>query len=364
MKNFTKDFLNRYVCTNVEEGMQVTVGGEYREFLVEILGRKLKKGVCLISSDSQPTYVSLNIGDIYKENTCVDLGYSRVERVWSSGEYSQLGENVLIWPYSSKNIYRISLLGNEIEKIEVLEPESRRSIKCVDTLRIFSRSEDIVVGNEGGKEILMLKWVPNIFLEDDVLDLGVRSLPSFSLPSLSKSSMNILNDYRAKGYVIWYLTNDLFKYDTNSHISKYIDAIYEVDDCVEGTLKHGFVYERGKLLILTDSEVLGEVILKRGNLSKEVDPSSVELLKKILVGDFVVHEDHGIGKFLGLTEKENIKYIEIGYAGNDKLFVPLRSSEKVMKYIGSGKARPKLTGLTVEYGEESQIRQRGCRANC
>jgi transcription-repair coupling factor (superfamily II helicase) len=121
--------------------------------------------------------------------------------------------------------------------------------------------------------------------------------------------------------------------------------VYEIDDSVEGSIRKGFLYESGKLLVLTDSEVLGEVLLSHKELGKDIDPSSIELLKKILVGDFVVHEDHGIGKFLGLIEKEGTQYIEIGYAGNDRLYVPLYSSEKVMKYIGSGKAQPILTGL-------------------
>ena len=346
MKNFTKDFLNIFKYPILDKYSTITVGSEYMEFVAEILGKKLQKGICLVPKrDDIPNFKVINIGDTFKRDTFLDFEYSNVERVWGSGEYSILGENILIWPYSSKYIYRVTLLGDEVESIEVLEPDSRKRIDTVLSVRIFSKDEELVVGNESGKEVLILECVPNIFLEEDVIDMGIRSLPYFSLTSLSKSSINILGDYKGRGYEIWYLTNDLFKYESESNLGKYIDRVYEIDDSVEGSIKKGFLYERGKILILTDSEVLGEILLSHKDLSKDIDPSSIELLKKILVGDFVVHEDHGIGKFLGLIEKEGTQYIEIGYAGNDRLYVPLYSSEKVMKYIGSGKAQPILTGL-------------------
>ncbi|MDY0097221.1 MAG: helicase-related protein [Candidatus Dojkabacteria bacterium] len=346
MKNFTKDFLNIFKYTKLDRYSTITVGNEYKEFVAEILGKKLEKGICLVPKrDVNPSFKVINIGDTFKKDTLLDLEYSNVERVWSSGEYSILGENILIWPYSSKYIYRITLLGDEVESIEVLEPDSRKRVDTVLNVRIFSKDEELVIGNESSKEVLIVECVPNIFLEEDVVDIGIRSLPYFSLTSLTKSSINILDDYKGRGYEIWYLTNDLFKYESGGSLSEYIDRVYEIDDSVEGSIRKGFLYESGKLLVLTDSEVLGEVLLSHKELGKDIDPSSVELLKKILVGDFVVHEDHGIGKFLGLIEKEGTQYIEIGYAGNDRLYVPLYSSEKVMKYIGSGKAQPILTGL-------------------
>ncbi len=79
--------------------------------------------------------------------------------------------------------------------------------------------------------------------------------------------------------------------------------------------------------------------------NRDIDPGSIEILKKIIPGDYVVHEDHGIGKFVDLQLKEGGYYIQIAYAGSDKLFVPLSASQKITKYIGAGRAKPILTGL-------------------
>lgn len=338
MKIFNTPKLDKYSTITVSKG--------YEEFVAEILGKKLDKSIYFVpKKEIEIHFKEYKVGDKWDISELISLGYENVERVWSSGEVAVLGENVLIWPFSSKFVFRFVLFGNEIESIEVLEPTNRKRIDSKSTVKILPNMGDTVVGNEIGGEMLILECIPNIFLEEDVIDMGIRGLPYFSVASLTKSSINILEDYKNRGYEIWYISNDLFKYDSDSLLSKYITRTYEVDDSVEESLRKGFLYEKGKILVLTDTEVLGEVLLRHEGMDKKIDASSIDLLKKVLVGDFVVHEDHGIGKFLGIVEKEGTQYIEIGYAGNDRLFVPLYSSSKVMKYIGSGKAQPILTGL-------------------
>jgi len=346
MKNFTQDFLKIFNTPKLDKYSTITVSKGYEEFIAEILGRKLDKSIYFVpKKEIEIHFKEYKVGDKWDISELISLGYENVERVWSSGEVAVLGENVLIWPFSSKFVFRFVLFGNEIESIEVLEPTNRKRIDSKSTVKILPNMGDTVVGNEIGGEMLILECIPNIFLEEDVIDMGIRGLPYFSVASLTKSSINILEDYKNRGYEIWYISNDLFKYDSDSLLSKYITRTYEVDDSVEESLRKGFLYEKGKILVLTDTEVLGEVLLRHEGMDKKIDASSIDLLKKVLVGDFVVHEDHGIGKFLGIVEKEGTQYIEIGYAGNDRLFVPLYSSSKVMKYIGSGKAQPILTGL-------------------
>lgn len=346
MKNFTEDLLKIFNIPKLDKYSTVTVPNEYEEFAAEIIGKRLSKSIYLVPKrDTDIKFKEFKVGDKWDIFELISLGYENVERVWGMGEVASLGENVLIWAFSSKYITRFTLFGNEIEGIDILDPTSRKKIDSKPSIKILSSNQDSIVGNELGSDMLILECVPNIFLEDDVVDIGVRGLPYFSLASLTKSTINILADYKSRGYEIWYLSNDLFKYDSEGELSKYITRTYEVDDTVEGTLKKGFLYEKGKILVLTDTEVLGEVLLRHDGMNKDIDASSIDLLKKVLVGDYVVHEDHGIGKFLGIVEKENTQYIEIGYAGNDRLFVPLYSSNKVMKYIGSGKAQPILTGL-------------------
>lgn len=344
IKTFLSDFEKIFVLPKLQENSLLAIPNQYEEFVAELIGLKLKRGVCILpfNDDLEPQFRTLSVDDTWDISIYISLGYVNVERVWSSGEISVLGETILIWPYSSKDILRITLLGNTIESIDVLNPEDRRRIKSVYSVRIFNSEQDVVVANESAKDLLVLKSTPNLFEKDGCIDIGINNLPNLSIYKESKSSINILEDYRKRGYEIWYLSKDLFKYESKV---EGIDRVYEIEGSVEASIPRGFIYEKGKVVLLTDRELLGELDLSVYQKDKKIDPSSLDLLKKIIPGDFVVHEDHGIGKFLGTQQRDGVTYIEIGYAGNDRLYVPLSASGKVMKYISSGKFQPRLTGL-------------------
>lgn len=344
IKTFLSDFEKIFVLPKLQENSLLAIPNQYEEFVAELIGLKLKRGVCILpfDDDLEPQFRTLSVDDTWDISIYISLGYVNVERVWSSGEISVLGETILIWPYSSKDILRITLLGNTVESIDVLNPEDRRRIKSAYSVRIFNSEQDVVVANESAKDLLVLKSTPNLFQRDDSIDIGINNLPNLSIYKDSKSSINILNDYRKRGYEIWYLSKDLFKYESKV---EGIDRVYEIEGSVEASIPRGFIYEKGKVVLLTDRELLGELDLSVYQKDKKIDPSSLDLLKKIIPGDFVVHEDHGIGKFLGTQQRDGVTYIEIGYAGNDRLYVPLSASGKVMKYISSGKFQPRLTGL-------------------
>jgi len=342
IKTFLLDFEKKFKIPQLANQSTVYIPKEYEELVAELIGLKLKRAVCILPLDSEfsPNFCTLKVGERWNISQYLDLGYINVERVWNTGEISVLGDTVILWPFSSKNIFRITLLGNTVEHIEILEPDSRKRIEVVEFLRITDEKH-IVVANENGNEMLLLRNSKDSF-EQDCIDLGIGRLPNLSIYSGRKTSLNILNDYKKRGYEVWYLSKNIFKYES-SIVG--IDRVYEVDNSIEVSFTSGFVYEPSKIVLLTDREVLGEFDLGNDYKSKKIDPSSVEILKKIIPGDFVVHEDHGIGKFVGVEEKENGQYIEISYAGNDRLYIPLSASSKVMKYISSGKYQPRLTGL-------------------
>lgn len=242
MENFTDDFLKILNIPKLDKYSTITVGWEYEEFIAEVIGKKLSKSIYLVPKrDTDIKFKEFKIGDKWDISELISLGYQSVERVWSLGDISVLGENILIWPFSSKYIFRFTLFGNEIESIEILEPTSRKKIDTKDSVKVLSNTEESVVGNELGKDMMIIECVPNIFLEGDVVDIGIRGLPYFSLASLTKSSINILDDYKSRGYEIWYLSNDLFKYNSEGELSKYITRTYEVSDTIESNLKKGFL---------------------------------------------------------------------------------------------------------------------------
>jgi len=70
MKDFTEDFKNKYILPKLEQNTCISIGKQYEEFLAEVLGSKLKRGVCITSNDNEqePQYRVLSVDDIWDIN--------------------------------------------------------------------------------------------------------------------------------------------------------------------------------------------------------------------------------------------------------------------------------------------------------
>ncbi|HUJ09970.1 MAG TPA: transcription-repair coupling factor, partial [Verrucomicrobiae bacterium] len=129
------------------------------------------------------------------------------------------------------------------------------------------------------------------------------------------------------------------------------------------TLSRGFLWPDGKLAVVTDSEIFGryKLIRPRRKFHQMAQPADWTELQE---GDFVVHVQHGIGKYLGLKtievsvgepkpqigaepiqqiQKQEVLAIE--YANEARLYVPVEQAHLVSKYLGAGKRIPKLHEL-------------------
>jgi transcription-repair coupling factor (superfamily II helicase) len=140
-----------------------------------------------------------------------------------------------------------------------------------------------------------------------------------------------------------------------------------------GSLSRGFLYDEAKLVVVTDAEIFGRYKVQRPRRLKSphalATRSALDIdFTDLEDGDYVVHLQHGIGRYLGLqvlpigagtkpTEGATAKAspgqecLVIEYAPNDpaqpppKLYVPVTEAHLVSKYVGTGKARPPLNTL-------------------
>ena len=140
-----------------------------------------------------------------------------------------------------------------------------------------------------------------------------------------------------------------------------------------GALARGFLHEDGKFVVVTDAEIFGRYKVQRPRRLKsahaQATRSALDIdFAELEEGDYVVHLQHGIGRYLGLqvlplgagtkpTELAGTQStagqecLVIEYAPNDpaqpapKLYVPVTEAHLVSKYVGTGKARPPLNTL-------------------
>ncbi len=111
----------------------------------------------------------------------------------------------------------------------------------------------------------------------------------------------------------------------------------------------GVEFHESGLLILAEAEIFGQAKSVPPKKAKSGAPR-LNLFTDLAPGDFVVHESHGIGKFLRvekLTVEDITKdYLCVAYASGDKLFIPADQMDRIQKYIGAGEeSAPKLSKL-------------------
>ncbi len=118
---------------------------------------------------------------------------------------------------------------------------------------------------------------------------------------------------------------------------------------VQGSLQKGFEYVDMKYMIITDNEIYGVHKKKKQQKTKRKDATPIKSFIDLKVGDYVVHEGHGIGKYIGIEELrvDGIKkdYLKIRYSGEDNLYVPTDQMDLIQKYIGNDERQPKLNKL-------------------
>jgi transcription-repair coupling factor (superfamily II helicase) len=142
--------LSEKISLDTKDKYYSLVDKEFEELFAEILGNKLQTSIYLSKGKDvdQSKTVRLEKGKSFKSELLVNLGYRKVDRVWDEGEFSILGDVVILWPKSMKNILRISLWGDEIENIEIVEPGNRRQVEEVDFKDILDMDSQSIVGNE------------------------------------------------------------------------------------------------------------------------------------------------------------------------------------------------------------------------
>jgi len=118
---------------------------------------------------------------------------------------------------------------------------------------------------------------------------------------------------------------------------------------VQGSLAEGWVLN-SELNLLTDAELFGFV--KQPRPSKRVPVRRQWLVPQLIPGDYVVHVDHGIGKFTGLTRLSTDgverEYLVLQYAAGDKLYVPTDQIGRISRYIGASDQAPTLSRLGTQ----------------
>ncbi len=118
---------------------------------------------------------------------------------------------------------------------------------------------------------------------------------------------------------------------------------------MEGDLQTGFELPIQKIAVITEEELFNKKPKKARRNQKLSNAERIKSYSELKVGDYVVHVNHGIGKYLGIETLQingvHKDYLHIRYQGSDKLYVPVEQIDLVQKYVASEGKEPKVYKL-------------------
>ncbi|MFH1390335.1 MAG: transcription-repair coupling factor [Candidatus Margulisiibacteriota bacterium] len=294
-------------------------------------------------------------GEIERESLLkklVDFGYRRFDIVGERGEFSVRGGIVDIYPVNQERAIRFEFAGDTVESIRQFDPYSQRSTEKMAAASILPARESA--------SVQFYKALPAgslvVLAERMEVVRAVGEIEGASFKELEAAARAELSGFALPGEEGLFRKVDSF-FGRLAEVPKEAVLVSRHPHrlreelpgkaVVAGKIDGGF--EINGLPVLSDKELFGERHLTRKKAAIVKEGVADELLSDLKYGDYVVHENYGIGVYRGMKKMEfdgaTQEYLLIEFSSGDLLYVPPTMIGLVEKYSGGGDARPRLSRL-------------------
>lgn len=362
-------------------------------------------------NDFKNNIIKLKIGTDIKLKNIVDnlyeIGYEKETLVTKPGEFGLRGFILDIFPLNEENPIRIEFFGDTIESIRYFEVESQKSLENIDEIEIYSISKT----SEKYSSLYEYLNNPLVIFKDysqikisyerimnDIFELNIEN-PLYDINDIDEKKINYYfdldDDTSLAKKVVNFNIKNVERFNSNIEIiNKYLEESLKFNKtviiCLSTINVNNFIEILNIPYLLTDIVNIKEnninivkYDLKEGfildnyifiseyelyNKKKETKrrkfnfnfATRIKDLNKLEIGDYVVHDSHGIGVYNGIKtlSKNNMlqDYIEVLYADNDKLYIPASKIELISKYTGKEGYAPKINSLNSVAWEKTKQR--------
>jgi transcription-repair coupling factor (superfamily II helicase) len=326
-------------------------------------------------------------------------GYERAETVVEVGQWSVRGGIVDVFSPAHASPARVEFYGDDVESIRLFDPTTQRSVSPLDELLILplERAPDsaappslldylpegvpVVIDDAGildvipddtserpriGERIVTRPWIELTLLPGASAATGASEttrefvLETQAVPRSGGQFVHLAADigqWRHEGFRVRLVAGDARQAEHLQQILREHDievfegATLGSEDPIgilTGELSSGFAISALGLIVLTETEVFGS---RRRSLRRPKYQRGAELTSftDLALGDLVVHEDHGIGRYLGLRtmaigEREG-DFLLLEYAEGNQLYLPVERLDLISKYLGAETEAAKLDRL-------------------
>ena len=325
-------------------------------------------------------------------------GYERVDRAEERGQFAVRGGIVDVFPTTGREPLRVEFFGDEIEQVRVFSPFTQRALHPVTDAVVYPAAErraelvdpgsSLLLGEERAAPVapadlvLALERVPDfvwqpdevrrVWSEEGLDPIGLKGTteldpfpqsqpfafeaqrPALAARGLAEAEQELGGFVRAGNRVVVAFphagealrTQNLLRradarmLETGADLPEEPELLFAI-----APARRGFVWRELGLVLLPDTQVFR----KRPPRADRRLGRALATFADLRTGDFIVHEDHGVGKLLGFETKEvagvTRDYLFVGFRGEDRLYVPHEQLGKVSKYIGADASAPTLSKL-------------------
>lgn len=303
----------------------------------------------------------------------LERGYQHgSDLVIGPGEYRRIGDTLDIFPIQANSPYRVSFDFDRVTEIRRVDQEDlSKTHPGGDELAIFPAvwEHELPLGDQMPEESLL------VFDDQDELEhpKAPAHLSFTAFPQTEEGHVHLrylsvlkfytltdfLNDVRDKLTQEWsilvvtkraeelvgILKEERIPYADHEDDQR-VGAVTVISAEEDDLLPHSLQNPDLECALLTDREIF---TLKKAGKQRSVAKLALDFITSLQAGDYVVHMEHGIGHFEGMTQKEidevSREYLELTYAEGDKLFVPVDQADKLSKYVTEEGVEPVLTRL-------------------
>lgn len=354
--------------------------------------------------------LSFKVGEDYERESIlsglVSGGYERSDLVDRRGLFSVRGDIIDIYPLNEKEPIRLEFFGDTLENIRYFNEQTQKSSIKTDSVRIlpFALAYDkddekttlldygnngIIIWDEGNriKEELKKSFSESIerkneaakwrslagekrtavqlvlsLLAQSVSELETDETVSITSKTVAgfRKEFTLLKDelghWRERDYrIIFVISGEKRAASLNGWLKQ--NEFYALpltengkDTGIfisSGEIRNGFEFPYAKTVVIAEKDIYGT---QKKRLRRHTENGQeINAFTDLHAGDYVVHDTHGIGKYVGIktieTDGVHKDYLEIHYSGHDVLYVPTDQIQFLQRYIGNEGEAPRLSRM-------------------
>ncbi|HEY5953185.1 MAG TPA: CarD family transcriptional regulator, partial [Terrimicrobiaceae bacterium] len=319
--------------------------------------------------------ISLTMGDTVRlaevGEKLAAAGYERAGQVATRGQFAIRGGILDVFSWQSSLPVRIELDDEIVDSIRSFDPDNQISVGELNHCEIFAakletnlvplrsyfHNRDTLIDLTGDEERPTYR-ISNETNDGDAAiypqPLGAFDAGDLVLDAVRRDRLfHQIGEWKAADWLVALAAG------SEGEIERFQELAHEHDFDVSGVvflqlpITRGFVFPAARLAVFSDAELFGRSssLRQRRRLHRRermlASRATIDFTE-FEPGDYVVHLDHGIGRFAGLQAGpggDGGEALVLEYAGDAKLYVPLNQAWQVARYVGIGKTHPELSEL-------------------